>query len=417
MARLARVVLAGTAGLCLTGCSSAGHPRDATPKASARRTTPSTAVPTISSSGPVGPASPDPCAGTTAATSGDCLISISFVDHSLGFGVVRSDGASSPTPELVRTDNAGVSWQPVASLPAATTQQGADPSVLFVSRADGVVYGATGTYLTHDGGRTWSALSFPGIVGASSRGAAILLVDGTCAPYGLPPGQSHCGLGLESSPDAGRTWSALGLPAGTYGFGQAVEGPAGQVVLGEWRGVGADFEGPGLLAVSTDGGASWTTHSLPCPRGYRLGGHLSIDWASATTWLVCSGQGSGGTLGIVIYRSGSLGASWVPESSFALGGPTGVPPGAPGGKLEGLVATSATDAVALEMNGGLVRTTDGGVTWKPVAPADELGGFRGSLDMVDADYGFVALWVDAGRYRGLWRTTDGGATWGPAPRA
>jgi photosystem II stability/assembly factor-like uncharacterized protein len=172
---------------------------------------------------------------------------------------------------------------------------------------------------------------------------------------------------------------------------------------------------PGELFATNDAGATWTTRTLPCPTRYDLAGTLEKAPSSNTLWLMCNGQGSAGHLGIIIYRSTDDGSSWSSESSCEVGAPTGVPPGAPCGNQEDFVAMSSTEAFDLSLNGGLMLTTDAGVTWNPVRSSAQhiTAGFLGTLDFVDSKVGWAAFWVTVGNYPGIWHTTDGGALWSP----
>jgi len=354
--------------------------------------------------------------GSGAVAVTNCLIALSFVSSEVGFGVYS--GVNVTGVELVSTTDGGVKWHDVGRAPVGYGPAAIDlPPLTFVDRSDGIEYGTTGAFVTHDGGRSWAPIPLPGrVVASTAVGRRLWLTDTTCP---VSPSTTACTVGVEASTDAGRTWKALVLPSGPYRYAQTAVGTGGTLVVAEW----ADQEGyvsknPGVLLVSGNSGASWRTTSLPCPANFRLGGQLSLAPSSHTLWLICSGQGAVGTRPNVVYRSMDLGTSWVAESSYppALAPTARLPPGAPNGTIEVLAARSSTDAWVLEMNrGGLLATSDGGRSWHEAMPPSIQRGIdttRDTLDMVSPTRAYLASHafppLDSG---GLWCTEDGGRTW------
>lgn len=342
-------------------------------------------------------------------------MAVSFVDATHGFGVYAPQTATNTLPlQVVETSNSGSTWEIVGPSPVGGTDPTTFPSMLFIDNEDGLVYNSSGLFATHDGGKTWSTVSLPGQVlrVSTSQGSGRQEIWVTYTTCPVSPSASPCGAGVDVSANTGRTWKPLVLPTSPYRQAQVVIGSRGALFLGLWSSAGAESD-PGELLVSNDQGTTWTTHVLPCPVGYRLGGQLSVapDDTLDTVWMVCTGQGSGGMEGVVIYRSEDDGQTWTAESSYELGGPTGVRGGAPGGRIEDLVALASTEALALQVNGGLVLSNDGGATWKMAGTSAMSQGFLGTLDMLDASDGWVAFWITVPGYKGLWHTTDGATTW------
>ena len=358
--------------------------------------------------------------GTGAVAVTDCLIALSFVNATVGFGVyspVNVSGVSGQA-ELVSTTDGGSTWHMVGPSPVGDGPTESEPPRLtFVSDADGVEYGTQGAFATHDAGRHWSPIAVSGrVVASTGTGRDLWLTDTTCT---VSPTTAPCTVGIEASSNAGRTWRALDLPPGPFRAAQTAVGAGGTLVVAEW----GDHEGysannPGVLLTSTDGGGSWQQRPLPCPTEFRLGGQLSLAPSSRTIWLVCSGEGAVGTRPNVVYRSTDLGTSWVAESSYppALDATAHLLPGAPTGTIYALVARSSTEAWVLEMRrGGLLATSDGGRSWHDALPAttsQRVGTQLRALAVVTPTRAYVAAHAFSFTFHGgLWRTTDGGRTW------
>lgn len=361
-----------------------------------------------------------PC-GIGPGAPGNCLVALSFVNTQDGFGIYRPIavmGLLAPPFYIVTTENGGRTWREIARSPLQSSSYPLT-ELQFINRNDGFAYDESGQepglFATQDGGRTWKAVLSRRVGDVASRGPDVWVADTSCP---VSPSTAPCRVGLERSTDEGKRWTPVPLPEEAFRVASVALGTGDTAFLGVWSSSRAPYL-PGDLLVSENDGTTWARHPFPCPPGYQLGGSLSI--ASKTLWMICRGQGSGGTRGLVLYRSGDGGATWTPESSQQLGPPTGVRPGAPGGKLEALVATSATNAVALDQNGGLVASTDGGVTWHTLASAAmerAINGLTGTLDVLSPTH----LWAAASEVipfsRGLWASADAGRTWealSPAP--
>jgi photosystem II stability/assembly factor-like uncharacterized protein len=358
--------------------------------------------------------------GSGAVAVTDCLIALSFVSSEVGFGVysgVTVTGVSRP-PELVSTTDGGVNWHEVGRAPVGSGQAAIDlPALTFVDRFNGVEYGTTGAFVTHDGGRSWAPIPLPGrVVSSTAVGRRLWLTDTTCTGS---PSTASCTVRVEASSDGGRTWQVLDLPAEPFRAAETAVGRGGTLVVVEWGDQECHVSNnPGVLLVNADGGGSWRQSPLPCPANYRESGQLSLAPSSRPLWLICSGQGAVGTRPNVVYRSTDLGTSWVAESSYprALAATAGLPPGAPTSTIDALVARSSTDAWVLEMTrGGLLTTDDGGRSWHEAMPSGIQRGIdttRDTLDMVSPTSAYMASHafppLDSGS---LWRTMDGGRTW------
>jgi hypothetical protein len=224
--------------------------------------------------------------------------------------------------------------------------------------------------------------------------------------------------GLFRSPDGGRSWRSLGVGLAVAEVGALADhGPwllGGAGELGTLRYEGGEVwcplgpgdpavatggelvaAGAGGLAVSADGGSSWTAVGLPGVRG-------------AVTALAAAGPDrllAGTTEGelLLLQRDGSrwaVRATARPRAGRVAG--VAADPGRPG------VAWAAWS----DPHGGRVwRSQDGGATW-----ADRSGGLpevpAGAVVPDPGRPGTVFAATDAG----VWRSADDGAGWRPLGR-
>jgi photosystem II stability/assembly factor-like uncharacterized protein len=149
------------------------------------------------------------------------------------------------------------------------------------------------------------------------------------------------------------------------------------------------------LQRTTDGGANWTSYSLP-------GAASDLDFVNAATgWLV------GGSY---IFRTTDAGQTWTTQYTNSDGFSM---------RRVSFVDTQHGWALGTrpywsqsQPDRLLLRTTDGGASWSPVA-AFGFGNYSPDMSFVDATHG----WGIDGAFDpyfpwgSISRTTDGGATW------
>ena len=179
------------------------------------------------------------------------------------------------------------SYGPVRRLPPAT------PGIVAAAR---LIRGGTGWLLagralslTADDGRTWTAITPPGVPARLVKGVFFLDRRHGWVAWAKPVPGGRALLEISSTADRGRSWSAspLGRPSGL--FADTLTEPAYIDFTDPQHGwVTADITltplSPlGVLFRTTDGGASW--RQLPIP----VSGPVAFT-GPRTGWLVCDCQ-------------------------------------------------------------------------------------------------------------------------------
>ncbi|TQC47025.1 hypothetical protein EEB14_22860 [Rhodococcus sp. WS4] len=217
---------------------------------------------------------------------------------------------------------------------------------------------------------------------------------------------SHPGIGVMRSLDAGATWQML-APAATLGLPRrigalAVDPFDSQHLLA--GGVGHRPQDAAGLFVSRDGGLSWARVPLAGPAGYRCHDiqFRTDDQGLIYVTITAQGAKSG------IWRTRDGGATWQ-----QLGG--GLPAPAAIGRTSLALAPSDPNVLYAQIERqsavlGIFRTADGGDTWTAVGGnhfADERQmSYNNTIVVHPANAG----WVLCGGVD-LHRTKNGGNTW------
>jgi photosystem II stability/assembly factor-like uncharacterized protein len=198
-------------------------------------------------------------------------------------GMAFSDAVEGEFPLIATRD--GRAWErlPVERLPDASQGEGsfAASGTCVVARGDSLAWFGTGAgaearvFRTADRGRSWEAAVTPLAQGTATTGIASLafLDDRRGAAMGGDVGKpAEPTASVAITEDGGRTWTLAGRPArpgAVYGGAFVLGAPTPSLVV----------VGPAGVALSTDFAATWTTIDTL--------DHWSVTFAAPTTgWAV-----------------------------------------------------------------------------------------------------------------------------------
>ncbi len=300
-------------------------------------------------------------------TAGDAYARIDdvrFVDRDHGWLSAADVYGGFPLPknaptwrhmEIDRTTDGGRTWH--ASIPPGCFQLCGETHLSFVDARRGFAIVAQGVFATTDGGATWSRVARPPFSGeiafvGARRGFGV----SDPARWGGPQEAVPIGGGrVYRTVDGGRSW--VRLPLGGNADSVTFFGRDGVVPVRVRTTRGQRL----VVHVTHDGGASWTTRTAPFRLDRQWGvpaGSSYFSAASPGVWVVAGSR--------VLHETTDAGRSWHTVR------PLGLPARA---TIWQASFTSASDGWAIfwlpKGNGGsgaLVRTTDGGLTWTPLAP-------------------------------------------------
>jgi photosystem II stability/assembly factor-like uncharacterized protein len=193
---------------------------------------------------------------------------------------------------VYQTTDRGAHWKLIFTNPDA---KGFFDGLAFWDRNHGVIAGdavdgRTVVFTTSDGGATWQRQSSPEAIGSEGAFAAS---NSSLALWGV----HDVWLGTTAarvlhSGDNGRTWSAAGTPIRHDGTGAGIFSVAfANALFGV--AVGGDYtksaESRANIAVTSDGGATWTAPAGTPPAGFRS----AVTWLpGTTTWVATGTSGS-----------------------------------------------------------------------------------------------------------------------------
>jgi photosystem II stability/assembly factor-like uncharacterized protein len=378
--RVHRVGVAGvTLALLLAACGST-MPHGASPEPLPTTTSSTSPVRTPSTTAPT----------TTTAPLGFVAESVTFVSSQSGWVLGTDNCAQGPScaPVLLHTENAGQSWTVVAAPADDSIDQ-----VRFADAEDGWLWGTPGdrdpdVWSTHDGGTHWSEQQFP----ALQAGAAVFDVEASAgvvqAAFGTDPIQ------IQSSPVQRDDWvpSPTTLPLG------AGPVPRVQFVLQGTTGWALEVDRTlvGGARLDNGGWVPWNPASLTCS------GPVNLAAPDPSHLVAVCDEGAYGTDQVVSVSfsddAGStfhLSSTTLPTSTFGpvaspaagvavMAGSTGLMATFNSGATWTTVYAGTTETewiyvgfttpsqgVAIDGNGTLLMTFDGGRTWTPKALPSE----------------------------------------------
>ena len=291
---------------------------------------------------------------------------------------------------IVRTSDGGRTFAKAGAPPLPV--EGYTPLIQFADERDGFAFvpdSRSPLYATHDRGATWRRQTLGDVLGFATTRTTAYATTARCSADRC----TH--FRLETAPASSTLWTATRLPftpdSGLIGL--AARGTS-VWLFGTPR--GGERRPHHRLARSADSGRTWASGPGPCYPD--LGGEL-MPAATRVVWAVCPT----GMLGSA-YRSTDGGITFA-----RLGIRRNLANSAR------LATVSGSTAVLFGSSAGsrLMRTTDGGASWKPVhAPRTPIDIW--SMAFTDSHVGF-ALVQTRPNSASLWRTTDGGAHWSELP--
>jgi photosystem II stability/assembly factor-like uncharacterized protein len=317
------------------------------------------------------------------------LEDLDLVDASTGWIVVSNCATTSAATcqySVSGTQDGGDSWStPVQVGPAFDrTDGGAPETVRFLNHRDGFVYGYSGAYITHDGGKTWTAAGLPAkfVYSIAAGGQTVWAVTSPCAKG------AQCQLEVRRSIDGGRSWLAPhALPLGF--FPEAlVSFPSGVMMSGVPL---------GDIQMTSDAGATWRAIKTQCPgnpfRGYVATSDGNELWQMCLGYLDPTSNAADKTL----FVSEDAGRSWSQRATSQAGGAL------PAAGYPAWLVSNRSHVAFLSSAPTPLVTHDAGSTWTPVS-------LDGTALWLIRFAGPYAGWALEGT-RNIWATNDGGETW------
>ncbi|WP_298210375.1 DUF4232 domain-containing protein [Ferrimicrobium sp.] len=269
---------------------------------------------------------------------------------------------------------------------------GFNPSLRFVTAQDGYALINYSLWFTTNGGASWQKSRAGGVWGqsfATSDGYAYALLGSV--------GSGH----VMRSPIGTDSWTTLPLP--TIQTSQ-VNVNAASTITARGPSLWITTFG-GQLVYSNDFGNHFTQVTNPCGAGSQGGNHnpsghpreeLLKASSQSVTWLDCAGAMSS-----KVYRSTDAGRHWsvVSHAQGTFNIPAIVAP------------VSTTTAYLARGNTQIVRTTNSGASFSPVASGvAPQGSYWAWIGFTTPQVGSALMGTQQGVYQ-LWRTTDGGNIW------
>lgn len=331
------------------------------------------------------------------------LVSLRMVTESAGWALTGT--------AVLRTNDGGETWADVtpesgtgttvgaASFPDAdrgwfTAVREGDPAVVI--------------FRTADGGRSWQKAA------AESRypffAVKLQFIDARCGwlmvSQGVAAGSER--VEIYRTGDGGASWSLAAAAdpdsrkPGGLPFGGLKNGISFRDEENGW--VTGYSHGPGIFLYQTsDGGETWREQSLPVPPGYGTEG------GSASAWPPVFFDGKDGFLPVrfgaqqppatVFYATHDGGATWNPTA-----------PVTPENN-KGLVWSFADARHGFATDGDrLYLTADGGRKWTEITPDTSLVGVL-QLEFINSKKGWALVSEPGSTRTRLLRTVDGGRTW------
>ncbi len=331
---------------------------------------------------------------TTGLTSYQYVTAIQFLDSDTGY-------ASCYGGEMLKSVDGGLTWQPAGPFDQQVLMQ----DFHFYNTQEGVAVGNGGEVIrTTDGGTTWDSIPSPttySMLDLAVQGDVVV----ACGTWGR----------VMRSTDRGQTWTVAQV--GNSDHQSVALAPGGRAILGT----------DGRIQCSNDLGQTWavtnegTWHTVLNKVAF-MDAHTGVAVGWATNGGIDGGllrttdggkhwaKAGGGGLGAHLTASGA-GCIGGGSGSFARttnGFATRLPFNGPNVAIR---CTWSIDELTHfvgggAVNGGIYRTTNGGITWTRVLNV-------GNITISDLWFSNALNGYAVGEYGDNYRSTDGGLTWQP----
>jgi photosystem II stability/assembly factor-like uncharacterized protein len=351
---------------------------------------------------------------TPPSVPSDSIESVAFFNAADGFGLFALSNGSSCSLAVAPTDDGGSTFATAHTVMDYSCVNGSSAGrVAFDNVGDGFVYGPR-IFISHDNGSTWNAAKgISDVLDLVPLGRSVWALDQSCS-------SDNCEVGVEQSGDGGRMWSTVTLPSSEMTSGAPamlrLSVTSTLIVIPPALVVGGSPPTTSLLLRTTDDGRTWQQSSVPC---VGLSTFLS-QAPDGSIWLGCASEPGAGNQAKQLVRSFDGGVTWRAVQCSAATN-MGSLPGCyfsnamDSGYLGDLVAASSTTAFADGGRNDVLVTRDGGTTWSETNPViGDMDSGTGGLFFANADDGWVISGATGTGNEGLWKTTDGGNTWTPA---
>ncbi len=275
-------------------------------------------------------------------------------------------------------------------------------AIAFADDKHGWYGNGTGrVFRTDDGGDHWRvAWRHPG-----TYVRALEFLDekvgflGNVGPGYFPEASDHRPLYVTH--DGGAHWEAAKIE------GPVVKGICAIDVLRTPDGVtvrtGGRVGGPAGLVESFDGGNTWRSRDMSAATGMIL----DIRFVDGQTGFIAGASDANeGVAHARILKTSDGGKTWRAVFESGRGGDNNWKLAFPSAKV-GYGTIISYDAPPKEARGYVVKTEDGGDHWTPLTVTRDQGWIPYGINFVDESHGFV------GGSTGGYETTDGGKTWRP----
>jgi photosystem II stability/assembly factor-like uncharacterized protein len=308
---------------------------------------------------------------------------MTFVDAAHGFVLLQGCTESTCESWVDVTGDGGERWKAQPALvaylaadnlktalpdgPVPNPNKLGAASLVFTSANDGWAYGP-GLFVTHDGGREFRRLnvSAPVLSVVASEGR-VWVLERRCLPANRNRDGGYSNMCdrpmLLSGPVGGDSLSpVVGQIRGFPLASGAMPGSQFPTEIVHASSKVAVLAGPYGLDVTNNGGRTWLRASYPC-KGMYGGNVVSSGWGTGSVamdptgsiWLICAGEPGAGQQPKQLWRSPNNAQTWFGPYPLSWSG-----------YADTVYAISSTTAWNYGSRAPVLRTTDGGRTWRPL---------------------------------------------------